>query len=130
MLIHVDPSNGLAIYDQISRQIKFAVAHGAIREGDLIPSVRELAQRVAVNPNTVARAYRDLQADGVLEPLRGEGLRVAKRAAEACRQERWALLTQRLRSVIAECRGSGLDPTEIRRLIDDVLAESGTQETG
>ena len=68
MLYHIDPSNGLAIYEQIARQVKFAVAQGALRTGDLVPSVRELAQTLAVNPNTVARAYRDLQSDGVAPP--------------------------------------------------------------
>ena len=65
MFVHIDPSDGLAIYDQIVRQIKFAVAAGALATGELAPSVRELARDLAVNPNTVARAYQQLQADRV-----------------------------------------------------------------
>ncbi len=126
MLYRIDPSNGLAIYEQIARQVKFAVAHGALRSGDLIPSVRELAQTLAVNPNTVARAYRDLQADGVVEPLRGEGLRIARQAPERCRKERTKLLKERLKVAILECRRGGLDATEIRSLIHDVLQETST----
>ena len=124
MLLHIDPSNGLPIYDQINRQVKFAVANGALRSGDLVPSVRELAGRVAVNPNTVARAYRDLQTEGVLETLRGEGLRVTKTAPETCRTERQTLLKARLRSAIAECRLGGLTTDEIRTLIEDVLVDT------
>lgn len=124
MLLHIDPSNGLPIYDQISRQVKFAIAHGVLRAGELVPSVRELAQQVAVNPNTVARAYRDLQSDGVLETLRGEGLRVTQGALETCRRDRQTLLKSRLRSAIAECRQSGLKTGEIRSLIDDVLRDT------
>ena len=124
MLFRVDASNGLPIYDQISRQMKFAIANGAIRAGELVPSVRELALRVAVNPNTVARAYRDLQLDGVLEPLRGEGLRVTQVAAETCRRDRQSLLKSRLRGAIAECRLSGLDTAEIRQLVDEVLHDT------
>ena len=59
MFFHIDPSNGLAIYSQIVRQIKFAVAGEALRPGEMVPSVRELARELAVNPNTVSRAYRD-----------------------------------------------------------------------
>ena len=67
MFLHIDPHNGLAIYDQIVRQIKFAVAGGVVRSGELVPSVRELARELAINPNTIARAYRQLQDDRVLE---------------------------------------------------------------
>ncbi len=126
MLFRIDASNGLAIYDQISRQIKFAIAHGAIRPGELIPSVRELANQVAVNPNTVARAYRDLQVEGVLEPLRGEGLRVTKGALATCRQDRRSLLKSRLRGAIAECRTGGLETSEIRTLVDEVLQDTAS----
>ena len=124
MLMRIDASNGLPIYDQIVRQVKFAVAGGAIRAGDLVPSVRELAQQVAVNPNTVAKAYRDLQIGGVLEPLRGEGLRVTKDARKQCVADRQRLLRDRLRGAILECRHGGLDTADIRKLIDDVLKDT------
>jgi len=124
MLLRIDPSNGLAIYDQIARQIKFAVAHGALRQGELIPSVRELSQQLAVNPNTVARAYRDLQSDGVVEPLRGEGLRITRGASERCKQARRELLRERLRSAILECRHGGLLVSEIRGLFQEVMNDT------
>ena len=63
MFFTIDPSNGLAIYEQIVRQVTFAVANETLKPGDLVPSVRELARELAINPNTVARAYRDLQAE-------------------------------------------------------------------
>jgi GntR family transcriptional regulator len=128
MWYRIDSGNGVPIYEQIARQVKFAVAHGGLRVGDLIPSVRELAQTLAVNPNTVARAYRDLQADGIVEPLRGEGLRIARNAVDRCRKDRQKLLKERLKGAILECRQSGLDPAEIRALIQDVLQE--TSPTG
>ena len=80
MLRHIDAQNGIPIYEQIIRQVTIAVADGSITPGEHVPSVRELANRLAVNPNTVARAYRDLQNDKVLEALRGEGLRVSQEA--------------------------------------------------
>jgi GntR family transcriptional regulator len=122
MFLHVDPSNGIAIYDQIVRQVKFAVASEAIKPGNLVPSVRELARELTVNPNTVARAYRELQTDQVIQPVRGTGLEVTTSAPKRCRDDRINLLRRRLRSVLIEARQSGLDRDEIRNLADEELA--------
>lgn len=122
MFLHVDPSNGLAIYDQIVRQIKFAVAGGALPPGEMAPSVRELARELAVNPNTVARAYQQLQSEGVLDSVRGMGLAVASGADKRCRSERLKLVQGRVGEVLLEARRSGLELADLRRLIDDELA--------
>lgn len=122
MLLHVEVGNGLAVYDQIVRQVKFAVADGALRSGELVPSVRELARELAINPNTVARAYRQLQDDGVLEPMRGTGLSIAAAARRQCQSERSKLIRARMRLVLEEALHSGLEPREIESLMQDELA--------
>jgi DNA-binding transcriptional regulator YhcF (GntR family) len=122
MFVHVDTRNGLAVYDQIVRQVKFAVADGALRSGELVPSVRELARELAINPNTVARAYRQLQDDGVLEPVRGTGLSIAAAARRQCQTERTKLIRTRLRLVLEEALHSGLETTDIESLMQDELA--------
>jgi GntR family transcriptional regulator len=122
MFLSIDPHNGLAIYDQIVRQVKFAVACGALRAGELVPSVRELARELALNPNTVARAYRELQVEGVLSPLRGTGLEVADGAGRRCRGQRLELIRARLRQVLAEAMQSQLEPDELRVLVEQELA--------
>jgi len=122
MLLHVEVGNGLAVYDQIVRQVKFAVADGALRSGELVPSVRELARDLAINPNTVARAYRQLQDDGVLEPVRGTGLSIAAAARRQCQSERSKLIRARMRLVLEEALHSGLEPREIESLMQDELA--------
>ena len=86
MFFQIDPHNGLLIYDQIVRQIKFAVASGALKPGERVTSVRELARELAINPNTIARAYRQLQDDEVLVSVRGTGLEVATGAGRALPQ--------------------------------------------
>lgn len=128
MLISVDPQNGLAIYDQIVRQIKFAIASEAVLPGELVPSVRELARQIAVNPNTVARAYRELQAEGVLETVRGMGLAVTKTAPTKCRADRIALISERLRDVLTEAWHSQLEADEIRRLTETELGRLNGQK--
>jgi GntR family transcriptional regulator len=122
MLMHVDVDNGLAVYDQIVRQVKFAVADGALRSGEMVPSVRELARQLAINPNTVARAYRQLQDDGVLESVRGLGLSISSTARRQCQAERTRLIRARLRLVLEEALHSGLDANEIEQLTQAEVA--------
>jgi len=117
MFFHIDTRNGLAVYDQIVRQMKFAVANGAVTQGELVPSVRELARELAINPNTVARAYRQLQDDGVLEPVRGRGVAVAKGARKACQSVRKQLIRARFHEVLVEAHHSGLEREQIEALL-------------
>ncbi len=121
MFIHIDPINGLAIYDQVVRQVKFAVARGALKPGNLVPSVREMARDLTINPNTVARAYQQLQADGVLESVRGMGLEVAATAVATCQAERQKLVRTRIRQALLEARQGGLERNDLRQLIEEEL---------
>ena len=67
MFFQIHPSNGFSIYDQVVRQMKFISANGTVCTGEMVPSVREMARQLSINPNTVARAYRELQDDGIVE---------------------------------------------------------------
>ena len=122
MILEIDTANGLAIYEQVVRQLKFAVASGKLRRGELVPSVRELSKQLAINPNTVARAYRQLQDEQVLETVRGLGMQVMSGAEKRCRADRKKLITARLHAVLNEARQSGLLRDEIRKLVDKELA--------
>jgi GntR family transcriptional regulator len=117
VFLQIDAHNGLAVYDQIVRQVKFGVADSALAPGELVPSVRELARELAINPNTVARAYRQLQDDGVLAAVRGTGLAIADGARRQCQTERTKLIRARLRTVLEEAANSGLDQQEIEQLV-------------
>ena len=122
MLFQLNTSDDRPIYAQIADQVKFAVAAGLLRPGELVPSVRELAKQLVVNPNTVARAYRDLQGEGVLEPLRGTGLQVARGATEACRDGRREFVRRRLRDALDEARRSNLALDEIEAILQEEWA--------
>ncbi|TWT71114.1 GntR family transcriptional regulator [Crateriforma conspicua] len=128
MLFHIDPSNGVAIYDQVVRQVKFAVADGVLREGEMAPSVRELSRQLTINPNTVARAYNQLQTDGVLESIRGTGLAVKKRATDRCRKERDAIVSARIGQAIDEALRSGLAVDQVRDLVEQALIQSNVSQ--
>ncbi len=121
MFFSIDANNGVAIYDQIVRQVKFAIAEESLRPGQLLPSVRALSVQLALNPNTVARAYQQLQSDGVLELLRGRGVVVCQGAAKVCKEVRRTLISDRLQSVLTEALHGGLTATEIEELVRKLL---------
>jgi GntR family transcriptional regulator len=117
MFFSINPSDTVAIYEQIVRQVQFAIAEGTLRPGQLLPSVRQLSQQLAINPNTIARAYQQLQADELIETLRGRGLAVCAGATQRCRETRRILIAERLRGALAEALHGGLKPAEIRDLV-------------
>src|SRR5438552_2913816 len=119
ILLDLNAADERPIYGQIADRVKFAVAGGVLRPGDLVPSVRELAKQLVVNPNTVARAYRDLQMEGLLESVRGMGLQVAEGAADRCRVARRETVRQRLRRAIEEALQSRMDPAEIEAIFGE-----------
>jgi GntR family transcriptional regulator len=119
IILDLDTTDERPIYGQIADRVKFAVAGGALRPGELVPSVRELSRQLVVNPNTVARAYRDLQAEGLLESVRGTGLQVAEGAVDRCREARRETVRQRLRRVIEEALQSRMAPTEIEAIFGE-----------
>ena len=125
ILLELNTGDERPIYCQIADRVKFAVAGGALRPGDLIPSVRELSKQLVVNPNTVARAYRDLQAEGLVESVRGMGLQVVEGAIEPCRTARRELVRQRIRTAIEEARRSRMEPSEIESILHEEWARSG-----
>lgn len=130
MFLKIDPNNGIPIYDQIVRQVKYAIAEGTLTPGQLIPSVRELARQITVNPNTIQRAYQQLQDEEVVESLRGRGLAVCRGAVKQCVQDRHELLRVRLEQVIQEGLRSGLEPEQLSSLFEKILKQaSKTEET-
>src|SRR4051794_1997685 len=92
MLFDVRPDSATPIYEQIVTQVIFAVASGTVEAGAMVPSVRELALRLLVNPNTVARAFQELERRGVLAARRGKGMEVEADAMRLCKAERQAIV--------------------------------------
>ena len=97
------------IYWQIVEQVTRAVADGALKPGDQLPSVRALAERLVINPNTVARAYKDLEREGVVESMRGKGLYIAEKRQVFSEEERQRRFDQALDLFLHEVRVLGLD---------------------
>lgn len=130
ILLDLNSGEERPIYGQIVDRMKFAVAGGVLRPGDLAPSVRELAKQLLVNPNTVARAYRDLQAEGLFESVRGMGVQVAEGAVERCRAARREIVRLRMRRAIDEARQSRMEPDEIEAIFREEWAKTANQANG
>jgi GntR family transcriptional regulator len=121
LFINVDASSGLPIYLQISQQIKTAVAMGRLQPEDPLPSVRQLAVELAVNPNTVARAYLDLEIEGIIYKRQGAGTFVSRQGVEMSKAERRRVLTELLEKALVEGVNLGLDERELREAFERVL---------
>lgn len=124
MVFQVRPDSPVPIYEQIAAQVVFGVAAGDPPPGDLVPSVRDLAQRLLVNPNTVARAYQDLERLGVLEARRGLGMQVTARAPALCDARRREIIRDRLRDAVREAADGGLTAEDVHTLVDEEWAKA------
>lgn len=122
MLFSIHADGPVPIYEQIVAQVIYGVAAGAVEVGGFIPSVRELAEQLLVHPNTVARAYQDLERLGVVTPRRGRGMEVTPQAPTACRAKRRDLVRRRIRDALREAAASALTRDEIRSLVDEELS--------
>jgi GntR family transcriptional regulator len=128
MLLRPNPSSGVPIYLQLMEQVKHSIETGALRPGEQLPGIRPLAEELVINPNTVAKAYRELEHEGVIELRHGAGAFVsangrAKKATDKLR----AFQTQ-VADMIERLRARGVTDEEIRRLFEAAL--SGTTKTG
>jgi GntR family transcriptional regulator len=112
--LSIDIKSGVPFYRQIIEQIKFAIARGDIEPGDRLPTVRQLAVDLSINPNTVVRAYRELEIEGVLDTQQGSGTFVGHEKPDVDRLEKQRMLDQILTDLLARASSYGLS-------LDDVL---------
>ena len=129
MQIHISTADGVPIYLQIVNQVKYLVASGRLAAGDELPPIRTLAETLVVNPNTVARAYRELEAVGIVEKRRTAGTYVSDQGSPLARRERMKILTERVDALLAEARQMDISFEELVTLIErrqGVLAPATT----
>jgi len=127
MFFSIDPHNGVPIYEQLVRQIKFAVAEGIVQPGQMLPSVRSLSQQLTINPNTINRAYQQLQQDQVASPVRGLGLSILPDAIERCCADRYQVVTDRMRGVLSEALHAGLTGRQIEKIFKELMGQLSGQ---
>src|SRR5262245_52064064 len=118
MQIHISTTDGIPIYLQIVNQVKYLVSSGRLTAGEELPPIRVLAEKLVVNPNTVARAYRELEAAGIVEKRRTAGTYVSDQGSPLARRERLKILTERVDALLAEARQMDVSFEDVIKLIE------------
>ena len=121
----LDAHSGVPVYRQLIDQVQAAVATGAIKTGDQLPTVRRVAVDLAINPNTVARAYREMELRGILDTEQGTGTFVADRQVEVPSAERHRQIAQLATEFVARAGSAGFTIGELQQALDQLLPERG-----
>ncbi len=121
MILHIHTSSGVPVYLQIQAQVKHAVAAGALKQGDALLSVRKLAAELRVNPNTVARAYQELEREGVIRTVPGGGTFVANHNPGLLKSEKLRRLRPLARQMAVEGAHLRLSPEDMMKLLEAEL---------
>jgi len=121
VLIKVDTKGFVPLYEQVKAEIRRLAALGAVKPHDPLPSIRELAADILVNPNTVARAYRELEQEGLIYTQKGRGSFLSARRVQDMNRDLEAHLNRKMDEAVREIRKFGLSPAEVRKLFADSL---------
>lgn len=121
----VNPSSGVPIYRQLMDQVGALIASGRLAEGDLLPSVRQVAHDLQINQMTVSKAYSLLERDGVVERVRGQGMRVNRKSTRGTLKERFDELRPLLEQVATQAFQLALTREQVLAALDPLLKELG-----
>src|SRR5262249_50382404 len=127
MLFRTNPSLGVPIYLQLMEQIRHAIGTGALRPGEQLPGIRPLAEELVINPNTVAKAYRELEHEGVLELRHGSGAFVSQSAGAKRVTDKLRAGQAIVAAAVEKLRARAVSDEEIRRLVEAELSGVGTR---
>ncbi len=131
MQLHISAHDGVPIYVQIVNQVKYLVASGRLEAGEELPAIRALAEQLLINPNTVARAYRELELAGIVTKRRTAGTFVADATSRLARRERLKIITQRIDALLAEARQMNIDQETLIDLLherDEAMQAAASEE--
>ena len=125
--VRLDTAGGVPIYLQLIEQIKYHIATGTLKADDELPSVRTLASAQLINPNTVARAYLELEREGVIYKRRGMGTYVAEKGVSMSSEERRHIVCKLMEKALVEGTQLGLDAASLRRVFEETLKKFSSQ---
>lgn len=121
MFIQINPSSSTPIYVQIMEQIKYAIASGVAKEGEQLLSVRELARQLRVNPNTISKAYRDLEREKYLITHKGKGVYIAPANSILTHEEKERLVGEKLEAALVDAQNLGLSFKDVRDILKKTI---------
>ena len=130
MLPRIDPTKSEPIYGQLMSEIKYFIASGMMTPGEGLPSVREMAVKLRINPNTVARAYRELEHEGVVVTMRGKGVFVADAPRVGDQKRALAQIKKTLDEILVEAFHMGISAEQVRELLDGQIDDLNKKREG
>lgn len=119
--LQIDPQSGIPVYRQIMDQVKYYVASGALKPGDGLPSIRDLAKTLRVNPTTIVNAYKELAHDETIEILHGKGAFISKSVKKLSEEELRASLRRLVRQLVVEANQMGASPQLVFKVLKEEL---------
>lgn len=122
-MIQIDSRNSRPIYEQIIDSIKESILKGILRPGDKLPSVREMSSMITANPNTVSKAYMELERQGVTETLRGKGTYVSSNYKVKMGEESMEKLKEDIKKIIVEVHYLGIKKEDMMKIVCDIYEE-------
>lgn len=120
MLTRINIRSSVSVYEQIENQVRFAIASGRLKATDQLPSIKELGERLGINFNTVAKAYRDLEVMGLIYTRRGMGCYIQKGVQAKCREDCYLRVAARVNEVVQEAKAAGIS----KKFLQEIVAKS------
>lgn len=126
MLESINLQSNVAVFAQIENEVRFAIASGALQAGDKLPTVRAVAEQLNINPNTVAKAYRDLEIMGLVYTRRGMGIFIRDGVEDKCRRDCYVEIISKIHEGVAEAKAAGMKESDINGIVKRCFASKAT----
>jgi GntR family transcriptional regulator len=126
--LHIDPHSGVPVYRQIIDQVKYYVVSGILKPGHQLPSVRELAQNLSINPTTVVKAYTELEHESIVEILHGKGAFVARAVTPFSETDKERVVRRLARQLAVESTQVGASFEMVERVVGEEWEQLGVSE--
>ncbi|ACD23538.1 GntR family transcriptional regulator [Clostridium botulinum] len=124
-MIKVDPRSSTPIYEQVELRIKELILKGALNEGEKLPSVRELSSILTINPNTISKAYKELEREGIIETLRGKGTFITHNIKATTDSKKIEKIREELKNLILEASYVSIDKEKFLSIVQVIFDELG-----
>ena len=127
-MLRIDPRSSTPIYEQIELGVKELILKGALKYGEKLPSVREMASILTINPNTISKAYGELEREGIIETLRGKGTFITDNYKGKVDEKKMEYISEELKKLILEANYSGISKEEFMKLTLQIFSELGVND--
>jgi len=127
-MLKIDPRSSTPIYEQIEFGVKELILKGALKYGEKLPSVREMASILTINPNTISKAYGELERDGIIETLRGKGTFITDNYKGKVDEKKMEYISDELKKLILEANYSGINKEDFMKLALRIFSELGVND--